>query len=155
MNRGMDYVLHCALAKDYAPLIFQLRTEMPLTPELREFLASYLEGKRQGKGKGASPRRHWETRRHYRLFYWLTEMEGDQPDHAYDRLAEIHGISRRSAIYAVKLAEKSGHAEAVRLEEKSVASMLHIEALPEEHAVIEGVYLTRKAEILQGAYRPL
>lgn len=150
---GMDYVLECALAKDYAPLIYQLRAGNNLTPELREFLAGHLEGKRQGKGKGASPRRNWEARRHYRLFYWLTQVEGDQRDHAYDRLAATHGISRRSAIDFVKLAEKTGHAEAVIAQERAVTEVLRIEANPEQYAVIEQFYMTRKAQILLGTFQ--
>lgn len=153
--RGMDYVLQCALAKDYAPLIYQLRSEMPLTPELREFLACHLEGKRQGKGRGASPRRNWEARRHYRLFYWLTVVLGNQRDHAYDQLADTHGISRRAAIGFIKLAEENGLAELVVEEEKANASILEIEAPPEQYAVIEGYFLNRKDEILAGTHQEL
>lgn len=153
MTNSQDYVLQCALAKDYAPLIFQLRSGADITLELRAFLADHLEGKRQGKGRGTSPRRNWEARRHYRLFYWLTEMMGNQRDHAYDIVADIHGISRRSAINFVKLAEKSGHAEEVRRQEKSAAKMLEIEATESEMKVIKGVYFKRKAEILQGVWR--
>jgi hypothetical protein len=151
----MDYVLQCALAKDYAPLIFQLRSTMELTPELREFLASHLEGKRQGKGRGASPRRSWEARSHFRLFFWLTVVLGNQRDHAYDQLAEAHGISRRSAIDFIKLAEENGLAELVVQEEKSTASMLEIETSPENYAVIEGYFRKRKEEILAGTYQEL
>ena len=80
-------------------------------------------------------------------------MTGNQRDHAYDMVADIHGISRRSAIDFVKLAEKSGHAEEVRRQEKSTATMLEIEATELEMEVIRGVYFKRKAEILQGVWR--
>jgi len=152
MTNSQDYVLRCALAKDYAPLIFQLRNGGDISPELRAFLADHLEGKRLGKGRGASPRRNWEARRHYRLFYWLTEMEGNQRDHAYDMVSDIHGISRRSAIDFVKLAEETGHSEGVRRQEKANASVLEMEATEWEIEIIRGVYFKRKAEILQGVY---
>jgi hypothetical protein len=155
MVNPQNYVLKCALAKDYAPLCFQLRAGAPLSPEEREFLASFLEGKRQSRGKGATPRKAWAARRHYRLFYWLTESEGDQPDHAYDRIATIHGISRRTAIDAVKEAIRTGHAQAIASEEKSLSTMIRGEFVddPPTLALLKSMHEQRRAEVLNGTYR--
>lgn len=112
------YVLKCALAKDYGPLVWRLRNGEKLSEAERNFLADYLEGKREGRGRGASPRAAWTARYHFRLFYWLTEFEGWQSDHAYDEVARLHGISRRKAITSVKESEENGHAEAVRESER-------------------------------------
>ncbi len=128
-----DYVLRCAQAKDFAPLVWRLRNGIELTAAERNFLADYLEGKRGGRGRGSSPSKAWRARFHFRLFFWLTEYEGRQPDHAYDEVAQIHNISRNTAIEYVKLAEATGHAEQVRSQEQALSE---IESEGEHFAVV-------------------
>lgn len=115
-----EYSIRCALANDYVPLCFRLREGMELHPVEREFIAAYLEGRRQPRGRGASPRKVLRYKRHYRLFWYLTEIEGDQADHAYDRLAEIHRISRRTAIAAVREMIRTGEAGEVERKEHAL-----------------------------------
>lgn len=155
MVNADEYVLQCALAKDYGPICYRLRAGYDLTGDEREFLASFLEGKRGGKGKGSTPRKAWEARRHYRLFYWLTQVEGDQPDHAYDRLSEIHGISRRTAISAVKEARETGHAAQIESQERALKGMLEGEFEDDVSikAKLVQIYQERREAVLRGYYQ--
>lgn len=150
---GPDYVVRCARAKDYAPLVHRLRNGDQLSQAERDFLADHLEGKREGRGRGASPRRVWEARRHFRLFFWLTEFEGRQPDHAYDELACIHGVSRRAAIDAIKLAKRSGHAADVAEEERHLLRIAEEFENPAVRAIEQLNRTDRRREVLAGVYR--
>lgn len=155
MTSPATYVLQCAMAKDYAPLCYQLRSGNPISADEREFIASFLEGKRQGTGRGASPRKAWQARRHYRLFYWLTRIEGDQPDHAYDTIAASHGISRRTAIGAVKMAIETGHAALVEQDETHLRYLIDVEFAdaPAVREALEALYRARRLAVLAGEYQ--
>jgi len=146
-----EHSLRCAFANDYVPLCIRLREGMELHPSEREFLAGYLEGRRQPKGRGASPRRLLRSELHFRLFWYLTEIEKDQPDHAYDRLAEIHKISRRTAISAVKETTNTGAAERIARAEQGLWGKLgEFEAGSKKKAFWEKFLMDRRANILSG-----
>ena len=147
-----EYVVKCAEAKDYAPLVYRLRNGTELSQSEREFLADHLKGKRGGRGRGASPRLAWKARRHYRLFYWLTEFEGAQPEHAYDQLAKIHGISRRKAIEHVKLATKSGHAEKVVSDEQNLLMLASEDPESEMQKIYLELRKNRRRAVLDGTH---